>query len=99
MLHHLALKAEDLPQPEREFLGPLDRDHMLAALDDLATAHETRAVIGVRLSLLGNPRPGVAMRPDGLPDIVRCKAPGGEVTLEEEAGTFPSSPSISRNIR
>ncbi|MGC1955938.1 MAG: hypothetical protein WA970_25890 [Gammaproteobacteria bacterium] len=26
MLAHLGLKAEDLPELERDFLGPLDRD-------------------------------------------------------------------------
>ena len=88
MLERLGLKIEDLSDSERCFLGPIDHDAMLAQLDDPATSHELRATIGVRLSLLGDPRPGVGIRPDGLPDIVWCKVPGGKVTLEEKAGTF-----------
>ncbi len=92
MLAHLGLQADDFSPLEQDFLGPLDRDRMLEALDDPATSRERRAVIGVRLSLLGDPRPGVGLREDGLPDIVWCKVPGGEVTLEENADTFPVEP-------
>ena len=85
MREHLKLEPKDFTALERDFLGPLDRDRMLAALDDPATSHEQRAIIGVRLSLLGDPRPGVGLRADGLPDIVWCEVPGGEVTLEIRA--------------
>lgn len=92
MREHLKLKPTDFTALERDFLGPLDREPMLAALDDPATTHEQRAIIGVRLSLLGDPRPGVGLRADGLPDLVWCAVPGGEVTLEEDAGTFTVEP-------
>ncbi|HRD67024.1 MAG TPA: SUMF1/EgtB/PvdO family nonheme iron enzyme [Candidatus Competibacter sp.] len=92
MREHLKLKPTDFTALERDFLGPLDRDRMLAALDEPATTHEERAIIGVRLALLGDPRPGVGLRADGLPDIVWCPVPGGEVTLEEDAGTFAVEP-------
>lgn len=92
MLERLGLNIEDLSDSERCFLGPIDRDAMLAALDDPAVTHEMRATIGVRLSLLGDPRPGVGLRADGLPDIVWCEVPGGKVTLEEKAGTFSVKP-------
>jgi hypothetical protein len=88
MREHLKLEPADFTLLEQAFLGPLDRDQMLAALDDPATTHEQRAIIGVRLSLLGDPRPGVGLRADGLPDIVWCEVPGGEVTLEDNAGSF-----------
>ena len=88
MREHLKLEPKDFTALERDFLGPLDRDQMLAALDDPATTHEQRAIIGVRLSLLGDPRPGVGLRADGLPEIVWCEVPGGEVTLKDNAGTF-----------
>ncbi len=58
---------------------------MLAEIDDPATSHERRALIGVRLALIGDTRKGVGLRPDGLPDIVWCQVPGGEITLEIEA--------------
>jgi hypothetical protein len=71
----------ELTQEERDFLGPIDRDAMLAELDDLETSHERRAIIGVRLAILGDGRPGVGLR-HGLPDIVWCEVPGGEVDLD-----------------
>ncbi len=37
-----------------------------------------RAAAGVALAHLGDPRPGVGLRPDGLPDIVWCEAPAGK---------------------
>ena len=92
MREHLKLEPKDFTALERDFLGPLDRDQMLAALDEPTTTHEERAIIGVRLALLGDPRPGVGLRADGLPDLVWCEVPGGEVTLEEEAGTFAVEP-------
>ncbi len=92
MREHLKLEPKDFTALERDFLGPLDREPMRAALDEPTTTHEQRAIIGVRLSLLGDPRPGVGLRADGLPDIVWCEVPGGEVTLEEDAGTFTVEP-------
>ena len=84
MIERLDLTAEDFSETERSFLGPVDRDAMLAELVDPATTHKRRATIGRRLSLLGDPRPGVGLRTDGLPDLVWCEVPGGAVTLEIE---------------
>lgn len=93
-LERLGLTVKDLSVNERDFLGPLDRGSMLKELDDANTTHERRAIIGVRLSLLplGDTRPGVGLRFDGLPEIVWCEVPKGEVTLEKDAGTFPVEP-------
>jgi formylglycine-generating enzyme required for sulfatase activity len=61
---------------------------MLERLADPETNHAQRASIGLRLALLGDDRPGVGLRPDGVPDIVWHAIPGGEVTLElEGSGT------------
>jgi hypothetical protein len=79
-LGRLAIDVK-LTQEERDFLGPVDQGAMLAELDDLNTSHERRVTIGVRLAILGDQRPGVGLR-DGLPDIVWCEVPGGEVDLE-----------------
>ncbi|EXI66627.1 MAG: Serine/threonine-protein kinase pkn1 [Candidatus Accumulibacter adjunctus] len=86
MLQRLAPRFA-LSESERRFLGPLAVDEMLALLDDPATTHALRATIGDRLALLpgGDPRPGVGLRPDGLPDIAWHEIPGGEVELEVDA--------------
>ncbi|ADE14635.1 protein of unknown function DUF323 [Nitrosococcus halophilus Nc 4] len=87
------------PTPlEQEFLGPIHPQHMLAEIQDPDTSHECRALIGVRLALLGDPDPrkGVGLREDGLPDIEWRQVPPGEVILEvegdEPAFPFPVAP-------
>jgi len=40
-----------------------------------------RAEIGDLLAELGDPRPGVGLRPDGLPDIAWCEVPAGEFIM------------------
>jgi formylglycine-generating enzyme required for sulfatase activity len=87
MLERLGLGMDDFSETERCFLGPIEAETMLVELDDPATDHRRRALIGVRLALLGDPRPGVGLREDGLPDIVWCEVPPGEVTLETDRAT------------
>lgn len=48
----------------------------------LPLSHKARASAGVRLALLGDTRPGVGLRADGLPDIDWCRIEGGKVTIE-----------------
>jgi formylglycine-generating enzyme required for sulfatase activity len=49
----------------------------------LPLGHQARASAGVRLARLGDPRKGVGLRQDGLPDIDWCTVKeGGEVTIE-----------------
>ena len=87
--------AVDLSATERAFIRP-ETERLLAELDDIETPHARRSTIGERLCVIGgtigDPRPGVGLRPDGLPDIAWCAVPGGEVTLEKGAGTFPVAP-------
>jgi formylglycine-generating enzyme required for sulfatase activity len=92
MVKRLGLSMEDFSESEKDFLGPFDRDAMLEEIKLPATPHERRAVIGRRLSLLGDPRSGVGVRSDGLPDIGWCEVPGGEVVLEEVNETFQVDP-------
>lgn len=51
-------------------------------------SHDERLTIGIYLSRLGDTRPGVSLRPDGLPDLSWCAVPGGEITLEAGRGSF-----------
>jgi formylglycine-generating enzyme required for sulfatase activity len=84
MMAHLGLGIEDFTNTERSFLGPTDRDAMISELKDSNISHEKRALIGRRLSLLGDNRPGVGLRLNDLPDLVWCKVPEGEVTFSIE---------------
>jgi len=86
MLQRLGVRFP-LRDSEQRFLGPLAVDEMLALLADPETTHALRATIGDRLALLpgGDPRPGVGLRADGLPDIVWHEVPGGEVELDAAA--------------
>ena len=76
---------------EQEFVRP-ESDRLLRQIDNPATTHQQRVKIGDRLSEIGDPRPGVGLRADGVPDIAWCEVPGGEITLEGEAGTFSVKP-------
>jgi formylglycine-generating enzyme required for sulfatase activity len=89
MLHRIASRFV-LSEREQRFLGPLAADPMRALLADPATTDELRARIGDRLALLpgGDPRPGVGLRPDGVPEIVWHEIPAGEVELESHASGF-----------
>ncbi len=85
MLRRLATRFP-LSDDERRFLGPLDADELLARLADPATTDAERATVGDRLALLpgGDPRPGVGLTADGVPDLVWQAIPGGEVLLETD---------------
>lgn len=43
-----------------------------------------RVAAGVSLAYLGDPRPGVGLRPDGLPDILWCEVPAGPFLYGDE---------------
>lgn len=92
MVKRLGLPGDDFSELEKDFLGPFDREAMLQEIELPATPHERRAVIGRRLSLLRDTRPGVGLRPDALPDIAWCEVPRGEVVIEEINETFDVDP-------
>lgn len=50
--------------------------------------HKQRAVIGWKLASFDDPRPGVGLRKDGLPDIAWIKIPGGQIKLEDVNHVF-----------
>ncbi len=57
---------------------------LLNELNDPDTPPKRRADIGVALAVLGDARPGVGLREDGLPDIAWCFVPGKCVTLFDD---------------
>ncbi|NLF78373.1 MAG: SUMF1/EgtB/PvdO family nonheme iron enzyme [Chloroflexi bacterium] len=69
-----------------------EQERLLRELENIDTPHARRSFIGERLSIIGDPRPGVGLRRDGLPDIAWCEVPAGEIALEKDAGTFRVEP-------
>jgi len=51
---------------------------LVATIGDPLASVKDRVAAGRRLAEIGDPRPGVGLRADGLPDIVWCDVPGGE---------------------
>lgn len=79
------------PSPVLErFLRP---EHLLIEqLNQATIPHELRALIGRILIEFGDPRAGVGLRLDGLPDIVWIEIPGGQVKLENVDHVFEVKP-------
>jgi formylglycine-generating enzyme required for sulfatase activity len=71
----------ELDPLEQEFLGPIDPEAMLAELDKPETTHKRRLLIGERLDVLGDPRPGIEVDANGTPRIDWCFTPGSTVTI------------------
>lgn len=69
----------------RAFIRP-EAERLIEELNVIDIPHTRRATIGERLAVLGDLRPGVGLRPDGLPNIAWCPVPGGEVTLKDDDG-------------
>ncbi|MFC1959134.1 SUMF1/EgtB/PvdO family nonheme iron enzyme [Chloroflexota bacterium] len=89
-------REKNLSDTERAFIRP-EFDRLLEELGDPDTTHIRRNIIGERLEVLGDGgkgkgRRGVGLRSDNLPDIVWCHVPGGQITLERNAGTFDVQP-------
>lgn len=90
-LARLGVTWGDLDEPVRSFLRP-EAQRLLDELERSETTHYRRAEIGDRLAAIGDPRPGLGLRADGLPDIAWCAIPAGEVQLEDADGPFPVEP-------
>ncbi len=76
---------------EQAFVRP-ESERLLEQIEDRDTPHQERVKIGDRLADIGDPRPGVGLNDDQLPDLVWCEVPSGKVTLEENVGTFDVEP-------
>jgi formylglycine-generating enzyme required for sulfatase activity len=69
--------TDKLPGPERKRL----QDWLLDAMRDPRRPAKERALAGRALALAGDPRRGVGLRDDGLPDIVWREVPAGPFLL------------------
>jgi hypothetical protein len=75
-------EVKPAPTPRAEPPKEPEADGLLRELQDLKTTHQRRLEIGKRLDAIGDPRPGVGLRPDGLPDIEWLPvAPGGQIKI------------------
>jgi formylglycine-generating enzyme required for sulfatase activity len=73
------------------FIRP-EAERLLEEIDNAATSHQRRASIGDRLADIGDPRPGVGLNSDGVPEFVWLPVSGGKIALESDAGTFAVQP-------
>ena len=78
------LDQEQTPARAHRFAYPQDR--LISRLEG-HISHEERWTIGTYLSSLGDPRVGVGVRADGLPDVSWCSVPAGSVALEGNRGS------------
>ena len=88
MVERLQPRLDEITQ---DFIRP-EAERLLAELENVDTPHQRRSAIGERLAAIGDPRSGVGLRADGLPDIVWCAVPGGEIELEDDKGAFTVQP-------
>lgn len=75
-----------LNEIERIFVRP-EQNHLLDEIYEPQTTHARKNEIGLRMHVIGDIRPGVGLRPDGLPDIVWFRVPRGEVKIAGETFT------------
>ena len=62
-----------------------ERKRLLDIMLDPQYPPQVRAEAGREINKVGDPRPGVGLRPDGLPDIVWCEVPGGEFSMGSDS--------------
>lgn len=65
---------------------------LIERLNCKTLSHQDRLLVGQKLAEFGDPRPGVGLRPDGLPDIVWIEIPGGRIKLEGVDHVFEVRP-------
>ena len=83
------LDAERTAEPALEPESPATEsaaeiERLLAEIADPSTTPPRRLAIGDELEKLGDPRPGVGLRPDGLPDIAWVEIPGGAFIYQDD---------------
>jgi formylglycine-generating enzyme required for sulfatase activity len=87
------LEQPDAPPALRTELADL-----LTVLLTAGAGPKEWAATGDALARLGDPRPGVGLRPDGLPDIVWCEVPAGSFLMggKKDRVDIPYTYSIGR---
>ena len=86
MLDRLGLDRDTLDEPMKSFVRP-EAERLQQELEQDATSHYRRAAIGDRLAQFGDPREGVGLDAEGVPQIRWVPVSPGHVTLEDDAGS------------
>jgi len=86
-LHRFGKAAS--PELDR-FLHP--QKVLIQQLNQKGLSHKQRAIIGWKLAQYGDPRPGVGLGEDGLPDIAWVEILGGRIPLVLVRGVFEVKP-------
>ncbi len=85
------LQYGKIPTPDLDrFLNP--QQVLLKQLQENTLSHQQRAIIGWKLEQFADPRPGVGLGEDGLPDIAWIEIPGGHIQLEIGDDSFEIKP-------
>ncbi len=79
-LNNLGMAKSSLPDEVQKFLQP-EADRLIEELKVEAVNHGRRAEIGDRLAFIGDPRPGIGLEADHLPQITWCKVPAGKTIM------------------
>ena len=82
--------AHDIEAIVRQYVAPQDR--LIQRLHKNLLSHQDRLTIGQYLAALGDPRRGVGLTANGLPDIQWLDIPGRTVKLEEVKRGFKVKP-------
>jgi formylglycine-generating enzyme required for sulfatase activity len=80
------MKEAEISPRVMEFAAPQDR--LLNLLANKALSHLERHKIGEILAEHGDPRPGVGLTDEGIPDIEWVNIPAGTVKLKDIEGVF-----------
>jgi formylglycine-generating enzyme required for sulfatase activity len=67
------------------------RDWLVALVERGVLPPMERAAAGDALARLADPRPGVGLRPDGLPDILWCEVPAGSFIMGSDKAHDPDA--------
>ncbi|MBA3531415.1 MAG: toll/interleukin-1 receptor domain-containing protein, partial [Ardenticatenales bacterium] len=84
--------AVPAPAPAPRPRVSAEQQALLDTMLDPTIPPPERAVAGQRLAEIGDPRPGVGLRADGLPDIVWVEIAGGRCRIGGDEGAYQSLP-------
>jgi len=79
-------------RPAEMWLPSIETVRLVATINGRLASIKDRVAAGRRLAEIGDPRPGVGLRADGLPDIVWCDVSASEFTFAGDPQAPDSGP-------